>query len=124
MRRITLLLSCLIILTILMTGCGLFEKLGLSKEDDEAKPVSSIVMGEEDAGKLAGMVSVHLYFKDGDKKLLRREIRYIPLEEAKKSTENLASIIISELIEGPDKSTGLSNTIPTGTKLVKPVKIE
>jgi len=70
------------------------------------------------------LVSVHLYFKEAEKNLLRREIRYIPLEEAKKSLENLATIIVQELIKGPDKSTGLITVIPEGTKLIKSVLIQ
>lgn len=114
---------CLVILLV-FTGCGVLKKIGLLKDNDEATPVSSIVLNEEEAKKLADKIPVRLYFTNNDNSKLFLEIRYIPMEEAKKSTSALATAIVEELIKGPTKSSGLKPTIPEGTKLLQPVSVE
>jgi hypothetical protein len=101
------------------TGCGILQKLGIEKsESDELQPASSIVMGEEEARKLSDKVPIHLYFANEDNTKLKLEVRHIPASEAKKSVNNLAGIVVNELINGPTKK-GLKATIPGGTKLIK-----
>lgn len=108
----------------IFSGCGLLQKLGLQgSDDDELKPVSSIVMNEEDAKKLTDKVPIHLYFANEDNTKLKLEVRYISMAEAKKSVNNLATIIVNELIKGPT-NVGLNATIPKGTKPVTKVKID
>jgi len=109
----------------LFSGCSVLQKLGLKKADnDELRPASSIAIGEEEAKKLSDKLPVSLYFANDDNTKLKLEIRYVPLEEAKKSVNNLASIIVKELIKGPAKGSTLKPTIPEGTELRSPVKIE
>jgi len=108
----------------IITGCGLLQKLGLQKDSDELTPVSSIVMSEEEAKKLSDKVPVYLYFANEDNTKLKLEVRYIPMSEAKKSTSSLATAIVKELINGPADGSTLKATIPPGTQLRSPVKIE
>lgn len=106
------------------SGCSVLQKLGLANSnDDELQPVSSIVMGEEEAQALSDKVPIHLYFTNADNKKLMLEVRYITLAEAKKSTSSLASLIVRELINGPTKESGLEKTIPDGTKLKNSVSV-
>jgi len=110
---------------LLFSGCNVLQKLGLKKADnDELRPTSSIAMGEEEAKKLSDKMPISLYFANDDNTKLKLEIRYVPLEEAKKSVNNLASLIVKELINGPAKGSTLKATIPEGTELRAPVKIE
>lgn len=125
MRRIVgILLICFIIVSV-FSGCGVLKKLGIIKGDsEELTPASSIVMGEGDAVKLSDKVPIHIYFANSDFTKLRKEIRYIPVSEAKKSASNIATLIVKELIKGPDPKSDLKATIPAGTQLRAPVKIE
>lgn len=122
MRKIIIFITFLCAL-IMLTGCSALEKLGLGKSNDELTPASSIVMGEDEAKKLTDKVPIHLYFAGEDNSKLKLEVRYIPMADAKKSVDNLASIIVKELIKGPLKDCGLKATIPAGTQLRTPVKI-
>jgi len=107
----------------IFSGCGLFKKAGLMEdENDELRPASSIVMNEEQAVSLNDKVPIRLYFANDDNTKLVLEVRYIPISEAKKSVNNLAAIIVNELISGSKE--GRKATIPEGTKLLSPVKIE
>lgn len=115
-------LICLLIVSV-SAGCGLLQKLGFNKGNDEIQPASSIVMNEDEARKLTDKVPVHLYFATADNMSLRLEVRYIPVIEAKKSVNNLASIVVKELIAGPTAGSGLKATIPAGTQLRGPVGI-
>jgi hypothetical protein len=108
----------------LFSGCGILQKLGLGgSKNDELQPASSIVMNEEEAKKLTDKVPIHLYFANADNTKLKLEVRYIPLSEAKKSVNNLASIIVKELIKGPGQGSDLKPTIPSGVQLRSPVSI-
>lgn len=104
------------------SGCSILQKLGLAGED-ELQPASSIIMGEEEAQAISDKVPIHLYFTNADNKKLVLEVRYITLEEAKKSTASVASLVVKELISGPSKTSGLIKTIPDGTKLVNSVSV-
>lgn len=118
------LLASLLILG-LFSGCGLLQAIGLQEKDnEELRPVSSIVMDEEEAKKLTDMVPVRLYFANEDNTKLKLEVRYIPKAEEKKSVNQLANIIVQELINGPSSKSGLKGTIPVGTKPGARVKID
>lgn len=108
-----------------LTGCSVLQKLGLGgAEDDELRPVSSVVMDEEEAMKLMNKKPIRLYFANEDNTKLRAEIRYIDAETAGNDVKKLANIIVEELIKGPGKETGLKGTIPEGTRLLSDVVIE
>lgn len=114
-----------IMLVSMFSGCGVLKKLGFGNgKNDEAYPVSSIAISEDEAKKLTSRVQVHLYFADEKKQKLKKEIRYIQASEAKKSANSLAAAIVNELIKGPGKNTGLAATIPDGTKLRSPITIK
>ncbi len=124
LKKILLLFTGAIII-VGLTGC-----LGAQKDsmedigDDEIAPVSSIMLSAEEAQKINDKVPLYLYFIDSDTNKLRKEIRYVPMDEAKKSAENLATCVVTELINGPSKETGLKSTIPQGTALKNQVKID
>ncbi len=108
----------------MFSGCAVLQKLGLQKNDsDELYPASSIVMNEDEAKKLTDKVPIHLYFASEDSSKLKMEVRYIPVAEAKKSVNNLASVIVKELIKGPAADTALKATIPATAQLRAPVNI-
>ncbi|MCX7748630.1 MAG: GerMN domain-containing protein [Clostridia bacterium] len=123
MKKLLSILITVCLVTAVLSGCSLFQKIG-GGEDDEAAPVSSIAMGEEDASKISDKVPIHLYFANDDNTKLKLEVRYVPLSEAKKSVNNLASIVVNELIKGPSGNTGFKPTIPEGTKLRSPINIK
>ena len=123
MKRTISVLTVLFLLAAL-SGCGILEKMGLQKSSgDELRPVSSIVIGEDEASKLTDKTPIKLYFANSDNSKLKLEIRYIETAEAKRSTSNLASIIIKELIKGPSDETAFKRTIPAEAKLRTPVSI-
>ena len=124
MRRLICLVTVCFMIISILSGCGVLQKLGLVKNDsDELRPASSVVMNEDEARRLDDKMPVHLYFGNDDGTKLKLEVRYILVSEAKKSPSNLASVIVKELINGPDKRSGLKPTIPTGTQLRSPVAI-
>lgn len=124
MRRIITIVTVGALMLLSFSGCGLLEKLGLQKAaEDELRPVSSIVLSEEEAKELTDKVPIHLYFANEDNTKLKLEVRYIPIAEAKQSTSHLASVIMDELIKGPGEGSGGKGTIPDGTKLRTPVSI-
>ncbi|NJD03984.1 MAG: GerMN domain-containing protein [Ruminiclostridium sp.] len=124
MRKVVLIVTLCMFILLTFSGCGILQKLGLQKTDDELHPVSSIVMGEDEAKKLTDKVPVHLYFANGDNTRLMKEIRYIQMSDARQSTSHLASVIVKELISGSSKDKGFKATIPVGTKLRAPVAIK
>jgi germination protein M len=124
MRRIISIVTVCIFILVTFSGCGLLQKMGLqSGSEDELRPVSSIVIGEDEAKKLTDKVPIHLYFANEDNTKLKLEVRYIPLTDAKQGTSHLASVIVRELIKGPSADTGYKSTIPAGTTLRTPVSI-
>lgn len=123
MRKVLCIVTvCFMILTV-FSGCGLLGKLGLGNGEDELHPVSSIVMNEDEAKKLSDKMPIHLYFANGDSSKLKLEVRYIPVTDGKKSVNSLASVIVKELIKGPEQSSGLKSVIPAGTQLRSAIKI-
>ncbi len=125
MKRTIIFFTVFSIILSLLTGCSFFKKSSMEDEfNDELYPVSSIVLNEEEAKKLNDKVPVHLYFSNEDGTKLQKEIRYIPMTEAKKSVNNLASVIVKELIKGPTENRGLKSTVPTEAQLRSPVTIE
>lgn len=123
MRKSISILTVCIFIFVALSGCSVLQMLGLQGSNDELRPVSSVVMNEDEADKLTDKVPVHLYFANEDNSKLVLEVRYIPMEDAKQSTSHLASVIIRELISGPTKE-GLKSTIPEGTALRTPVTIK
>ncbi|NLM10057.1 MAG: GerMN domain-containing protein [Clostridiaceae bacterium] len=120
----TILITVLMITILLFAGCMKTTDKALKQlEEDEIRPVSSIVLTEEDARKLNEKLPVTLYFSNQDGTRLINEIHYISMDEAKQGTEKLASVLVKELIKGPSNSE-LKSTIPEGASLRSPVKIE
>lgn len=124
MRKLICIVTVCFIIIAMFSGCAVLQKLGLQKNDsEELHPVSSIVMNEDEAKKLTDKVPIHIYFTNEDNTKLKLEVRYIPVSEAKKSVNTLASTIVKELINGPSAGSGLKGTIPAGTQLKSPVAI-
>ena len=123
MKRTISVITILFLLAAL-SGCSFLQKMGLQKSfDEELRPVSSIVIGEDEASKLTDKTPIKLYFANADNTKLKLEIRYIETAEAKRSESNLASIIIRELIKGPSDEAAFKRTIPSEAKLRTPVSI-
>lgn len=124
MRKIICIAVVCFMIMAVFSGCTILQKLGLQKTgEDELHPASSVVMGEEEAKKLTDKVPIHLYFANQDSTKLKLEVRYIPVSEAKKSVNNLATLIVKELIKGPSADSGLKATVPSGAALRSPVSI-
>lgn len=120
----TILITILMVTILLFSGCLRTPDKALKQlEEDELRPVSSIVLTEEDARRLNEKLPVTLYFSNQDGTRLINEIHYISMEDAKQGTEKLASVLVKELIKGPSNSQ-LKATIPEGASLRSPVKIE
>lgn len=125
MRRVISVITVYFMIATMFSGCGMMEKLGFGKEEnDEMRPVSSVVMGEEEAKKLTDKFPVRLYFANEDNSKLKLEIRYIPVSDAKKGTAAIAGWIVNELINGPVTNKDLVGTIPKSAQLRGPVTIE
>lgn len=123
MRKLLCIITVCLMIIATFSGCGVLKKLGLMEdENDELRPASSIAMSEDQALGLNDKLPIHLYFANDDNTKLVLEVRYIPMNEAKKSVNNLAAAIVKELINGSKE--GRKATIPEGTKLRSPVKIE
>jgi germination protein M len=124
MKKIILFTTLFIFLALMLPGCGVLQELGLQEsQDDELRPVSSIVIGESEASRLTEKTPVRLYFANADNTKLKLEIRYIDLKDGKKNASSLASAIINELIKGPSNETTHKRTIPAEAKLRSPVGI-
>lgn len=118
MRKYIFIVVVLLSIAVLLPGCSILQKLGISKPDnDELRPVSSVVMGEDQARQLENKIPIHLYFSNADNTKLGLEIRYIDIAEAEKGSSYLGSTIVNELVKGPASRTGLKATIPDGTEL-------
>lgn len=120
----TIVIAVCFILIITLAGCQRTRDKALKQiEEDELRPVSSIVLSEEDARRLNEKLPVHLYFSDKDGTKLVGEIRYLSMEEALQGTDKIASALVKELVKGPSNST-LKATVPEGSSLRSPVKVE
>lgn len=124
MKRTVSIFTIIVFILVMLSGCSILQKMGLQEyPDDELRPVSSIIIGEDEASQLTDKTPIRLYFANMDNTKLKLEIRYIDSAEAKKSTSNLASVIVSELIKGPSDETAFKRTIPAEAKLRTPVSI-
>jgi len=107
------------------TGCELKDRSVPTKDSrDKSKPTSSVCMNEVESKTIADKVPIHLYFFDPNTSKLMQEIRYIPIGEAQKSAEHLATVIVKELSKGPLSDKKLKPTISSETKLRSDVTIE
>jgi len=124
MKRTISILTIFAIVLVTLSGCNLLQSIGLQKaSDDELRPVSSIIIGEDEASRLTDKTPIRLYFANKENTKLKLEIRYIDSADAKKSTSNLASVIVRELIKGPSDETSFNRTIPAEAKLRTTVSI-
>lgn len=121
-RKFSIFISCIMIISML-AGCSALKKLGF-KGNDEVSPASSIALNEADAQQIADKMPISLYFANEEGTKLKLEKRYIPMSDMKKPTNELASLIIKELINGPAKGSGLKATIPAEAKLRSNVKVD
>jgi len=120
----TIIIAICILMSVAMNGCLRTRDKAIQQiEEDELRPVSSILLSEEDARRLNEKLPVHLYFSDQDGTKLVREIRYIGLQEARQGTDQLASLLVKELVKGPSNTT-LKPTIPDGAALRSPVRLD
>ena len=123
MKKFVIAAIC-IALVFVVSGCLKTRDKAINQiEEEELRPVSSILLSEEDARKLNEKLQVHLYFSNEDGTKLVREIRYVDMNEAKQGTEQLASLLVKELVKGPYNTT-LKPTIPQGASLRSHVKLE
>lgn len=124
MKRTVSFVIIITFILMILSGCSILEKMGLQEiSEEEIRPVSSIIIGEAEASRLTDKTPIRLYFANADNTKLKLEIRYIDTAEAKKSTSNLASVIVRELIKGPSDETTFKRTIPAEAKLRTPVSI-
>ena len=124
MKRIISIIIVVVFIVVLSPGCSVLQKMGLQQiQDDELWPVSSIVIGEIEASKLTDKAPLRLYFANEDNTKLKLEIRYVDSIEAKKSTSNMATLIVNELIKGPSDESAFKRTVPSEAKLLKPVSV-
>jgi hypothetical protein len=124
MKKLIAIVTICFVSATLFSGCDLLQKLGLQNNNDEVHPVSSIALNEDEAKKLSDKMPIHIYFANEDNTKLRVQIKYVTVAEAKKGTNTLATLIVKEVINGPDKASGLKATIPSGTKLLSTVEVK
>ena len=123
MKKTIMTIFCVLMIFTLI-GCQRARDKALKQlEEDELRPVSSIVLSEEDAKRLNEKLPVHLNFSDKDGTKLVGEIRYLSMEDAMQGTDKIASTLVKELVNGPSNST-LKPTVPQGATLRSPVKVE
>lgn len=120
----TIIIAICIIMIISISGCLKTRDKALEQiKEDELRPVSSILLSEEEALRLNEKLQVRLYFADQDGTRLVKEIRYIDMNDAKQGTEQQATLLVKELVKGPSNST-LKSTVPEGASLRSPIKVE
>lgn len=107
----------------LLSSCNGLKNAGTGSNDG-SEPASSISLGEDDARKLTQNVQIRLYYTDNQGKSLKAETRNVPLSEAKKSVSRLATLIIEELVKGPDSRISNVRILPEKLHLNMPVIIE
>jgi germination protein M len=116
-------IAVIMITAILLCSCGGNKDTDVVADEEDLMPISSITIDEEEAAVLNEKVPVILYFADQEQTKLVKEIRYIDIKEAKKGAAAFASVMVKELIKGPEAK-GLKPVIPEGCSLRSPVKIE
>ena len=124
MKKAICMILFFVVFTFCLTACNSLDEYGYETGNDEIEPVSSILIGEEEAKKITDKYPIHLYFEVEGKNILKMETRYINEEDAKRSVNNIAEIIVKELINGPAENSKLQATIPEGSKLRSPIKIK
>ncbi len=118
---VLLLIVCMI--GILLSGCGVLDKLKAWKEgqvESENEEITPPVEGSElqvpAAEKKDEVVGkgkqIMLYFISADGSSLTKQERTISI------TESIARKTIEELIKGPDEGSGLLASLPEGTELL------
>ncbi len=124
MKRTISIIMVVVLIAVFLPGCSILQKMGLQKSsDDELMPVSSIIIGEAEASKLTDKTPLRLYFANEDNTKLKLEIRYVDSTDAKKSTGNMATMVVNELIKGPSDETAFKRTVPAEAKLSQPVSV-
>lgn len=118
-RQFSVIITCIFIIS-MFAGCSALPKIG---NNDEVSPVSSIALSESEAQQIANKSPISLYFANEEGTKLKLEVRYIPTSELKKPANEIASLIVKELINGPSKGSGLKPTIPAEAKL-RTIKIK
>lgn len=112
------------LLTVCFAGCSSSgDQPEGTLDPGEYAPSSGMNLSEEAATELNNKVRIITYFVSEDGKQLEGEIRYMELEEAKQSTENIATAIVTELLKGPSADFSGKKVIPDGTKILEGVKI-
>ena len=91
--------------------------------NNDFSPSSGSALTKDEADELNSKIRITTYFVNEDNTKLEGEIRYMQIEEAKKSTENIAGAIVTELLKGPSAGFKGKRLIPEGTKLLAPVTI-
>jgi hypothetical protein len=123
MKKTIMIVFCMVLI-VALNGCLRTRDKAMKQiEEDELRPVSSIVLSEDDAKRLNEKLPIHLYFSDMDGTSLVGEMRYLSMEDARQGTDKLASAMVKELVKGP-ANTSLKPTIPEGASLRSPIKIE
>lgn len=123
MRRCYSIIFVLIVLSMVLTGCGFFERFG-NKNVTESNSVQHSQGGtasQQDKELIENGVPVLLYFANKQATKLVAERRYIKTDEAK---TDIATAVVKQLLEGPAPETGLEPAIPNGTKIIGSVKVE
>ena len=120
--KITVILIITLVGMCILAGCESLKNVTLNDISNKVYPVSCIAMNEEQAKKIQGKMPIHLYYADNQNKL-KMVIRYIDITSNKGDINNVATIIIEELMKKPQEG-GLRTVIPNGTKLKMPVEVK
>jgi germination protein M len=107
---------------LLIVACAVTAVLVFTLGGEETAPVSGISAVSNETLK-PQRVPVYLYFGNEDLTGLATEVRYIPIEEAAKSTASLATAIVNQLLLGPSDS-DLKAVIPEDSALLDTVEID
>jgi len=81
-----------------IVGCNKYKE---NRSNEPPERASSVFINEVDSKVITDRVPIHLYFINSSNSKLALEVRYIPIDEAKKSADQLATTIVKELIRGP-----------------------
>jgi hypothetical protein len=123
MRKILGFILVFSIMMTILTGCALLDRFKSDTvNSDELTPVSSVTIGQDEAGG-QNKTAIKLYFINSENKL-SAETRYIDKSESAKGNDYLATVTMKELIKGPEKGSLLQSTIPKGTTLHSNVTIK
>ena len=80
MKRAVLIVTIIVFILGSLPGCGILEKMGMQEiQDNELRPVSSIIIGENEASQLTDKTPIRLYFANEDNTKLKLEIRDIDI---------------------------------------------